>query len=97
MSDNYIVKNDYCEGVKTLKDNNGLYVVTYLGCEYNEKVGVPSPSRISTTSSYILYTYQELEKEDVTYYRYRTVEKVTEDDIYTDNIKRKIYQKVMLR
>lgn len=78
-SGKYKVKKQYCDGVKTLKDKNGLYVLTYLNCEYNEKIG-----KAKKSSSYTLYTYQELEKRDVTYYRSRTITEVNEPDKYTD-------------
>ena len=83
-SDNFIVKNGRCEGVKTLMNSDGLYVITYLNCQYNRKIGTPSVSYVGTTTSYTMYTYQELEKEDVTYYRYRTITTEKDDDEYTE-------------
>ncbi len=77
-SGKYKVKKDYCEGVRTLKDSDGLYVLTYVNCEYNEILG-----KANKGSSYTIYTYQELETKDVTYYRYRTVTEVSEPDQYT--------------
>lgn len=80
-SGNYLIQNKYCEDVKTLKNSEGNYVVTYINCRYNTKIG-STVQRIS--NSYTLYTYQELETNKVTYYRYRTVENKKEEDIYTD-------------
>lgn len=78
-SGNYLIKNPYCEGVSTLQNKEGLYVLTYLDCEYNEKIG-----KSSGGYSYTVYTYQELETKEVTYYRYRTITTVNEPDLYTD-------------
>lgn len=78
-SGNYQIKNEYCEGIKSIKNSDGKYVLTYLNCEYNKKIG-----EAKKTSSYTLYTYQEKELKDVTYYRYRTVDTLSEPDKYTD-------------
>ncbi len=78
-SGNYLIKKEYCEGIKSIKDSSGTYVLTYLNCEYNKKLG-----EAKKTSSYTLYTYQEKEMKDVVYYRYRTVDVVREPDKYTD-------------
>lgn len=78
-SGKYKVKKDYCEGVKTLQNSEGLYVLTYVNCEYNEII-----NNEVTNNSYMLYTYQELVTTDVTYYRYRTINSDVEADVYTD-------------
>ena len=78
-SGKYKVKKDYCEGVKTLPNSNGIYVLTYVDCEYNEVL----ESEI-VNNSHTVYTYQELETKDVTYYRYRTINSEKESDVYTD-------------
>ena len=78
-SGNYDIKTKYCEGVKTLPNSEGLYVITYLNCEYNKKIG-----NVTSSGSYTVYTYQEVEKKDVTYYRYRTISTVNEPDRYTE-------------
>ena len=41
-------------------------------------------SELLPCSSYTLYTYQELEKKDITYYRSRTITEVNEPNQYTD-------------
>ena len=79
-SGNYNIKNGYCEDIDTLQNKEGLYVLTYINCVYTEKVGTPTKG----SSSYTVYTYQEVEKKDVTYYRYRTIMTVNEPDQYTD-------------
>ena len=68
-----------CEGAETLKNKKGVYELTYLNCKYNKKINLSSSS-----SSYTVYTYQELEEKDVTYYRYRIVSESKGKDIYTD-------------
>lgn len=78
LSGDYDVKRETCSGVKTLQDKNGLYVITYLDCEYNKKI-----FNAQSSSSYTRYTYQELEVKNVTYYRYRTVKEITGPDEYT--------------
>lgn len=78
-SGEFNIKEEYCDGVKTLKNNDGLYVLTYINCEYSKKVGTPTGSN----DSYTVYTYQEMELRDVTYYRYRTISNVNEPDQYT--------------
>ncbi len=82
ISGNYNIKKENCNGVKTLQNSEGKYVLTFLGCEYNKKIS----SSKKSGSSYTEYTYQELETKDVTYYRYRTVTETNEPDVYT-NIK----------
>jgi len=78
-SGNYKVKKAYCDGVKTLKDSDGLFVITYLNCQYNKKISNSSSGR-----SYTIYTYQELETKDITYYRYRTISETNEPNEYTN-------------
>ena len=78
-SGNYQVKKEYCEGVQTLPNSEGLYVLTYVNCEYNEKINTEV-----INNSYTLYTYQELETREVIYYRYRTINTNREADVYTD-------------
>lgn len=78
-SGNYRVMQTGCEGAKTLKNKKGVYELTYLNCKYNKKINLSSNS-----SSYTVYTYQELEEKDVTYYRYRIVSESKGKDIYTD-------------
>ena len=34
-SGNYKINNGFCEGVKTLKNDEGKYVLTYINCNYN--------------------------------------------------------------
>lgn len=80
-SGNYLIKKDYCDGIKNLKDRDGYTVVTYINCEFNTKIGKATQT---ITNSHDVYTYQTLESKDVKYYRYRTVETVKEDDVYTD-------------
>ena len=70
----------YCEDVKTLKNSEGRYEVTYIDCEYNTKISEVGKSE---SSSYTMYTYQELETKDITYYRYRTINTVNEPVQYT--------------
>ena len=79
-SGNYNIKNGRCEGVKTLKNSEGLNVITYINCIYNEKIDT-----VETTESYTVYTYQVIERKDVTYYRYRTIGTTTEY-VYTDKL-----------
>ena len=76
---NYNIKKDSCEGLKTLLNDEGLYVLTYVNCKYNEVI----PETSVVTNSYTVYTYQELEPKDVTYYRYRTLIKTEEPVEYT--------------
>ena len=82
ISGNYKVKKAYCEAVKTLKNKDGKYEVTYIDCEYNTKLGEAKEG----SSSYTLYTYQELETKPVTYYRYRTISEVNEPIDYTSKL-----------
>lgn len=78
-SGNYKIQNTYCEGLKTLKNSEGKYVLTYVGCRYNEKIE-------KKPSTYTVYEYQELETKDITYYRSRSVTTVDErtDPVYTE-------------
>ena len=78
-SGNYKIEKQYCEGVKNIKNKDGLYVITYVNCKYNE---VKNPEEVNT--SYVLYTYQKLSSQDVVYYRYRTVTKIDEPVEYTE-------------
>ena len=80
-SGNYKVKKEYCEGLKTLQNSDGLYVLTYVNCEYNEIVNKVNVSN----EKYTLYTYQELETRNIVYYRSRTVNTVSEPDQYTQD------------
>lgn len=80
-SGKYKVKEEYCEDAKTLPNSEGKYVLTYVNCRYYEKLGNPTSSE-----SYTVYNYQEIERKNVTYYRYRTVNTVTEPDEYTDKL-----------
>ena len=77
LSGKYEIKNDRCEGLQTLQNRDGKYVLTYINCRYIDK------SDESTGD--VTYTYQELETRSTTYYRYRTVQIIdnTEPDIYT--------------
>ena len=77
-SGNYRIMNSGCEGAKTLQNKKGTYELTYLNCRYNKKIN------LTKSSSYTVYTYQELEEKDVTYYRYRIVRDADVKDIYTD-------------
>lgn len=77
-SGNYNVKKEYCEGIKTLQDKDGLYVITYINCAYSEKLDYTP-----TNSTYTVYNYQVLEPQEVTYYRYRVVREVNEPNEYT--------------
>ena len=79
-SGKYKIKNNRCERVKTMMNSEGRYVLTYVNCEYNEKIETSKKSG----RSYTLYTYQVLETKDVTYYRYRTINTIEEPDKYTD-------------
>ena len=80
-SGKYLIKNDKCEGVKTLKNNEGKYVLTYVNCQYNEILN----ENITPSVSYVIYTYQQLEEKEVIYYRYRTITKTNdnEEKVYT--------------
>ena len=82
-SGKYLIKNDKCEGVKTLKNSDGKYVLTYVNCKYNEVLN----ENVTTRASYNIYTYQELMATDVIYYRYRTITKINdgENKIYTND------------
>lgn len=82
-SGKYQIKNNRCEGVKTLKNSEGKYVLTYVNCEYNEILD----ENITNSVSYNIYTYQELEEKDVTYYRSRTKTIISDDKdaIYTQD------------
>ena len=80
-SGNYLIKKEYCEGARTLPNSEGLNVLTYINCQYNKKLG---PASTSSTYYYTVYTYQEKVTTDVTYYRYRSVEKVKDEDHYLD-------------
>lgn len=77
-SGKYKIQKAYCEGVKTLKNSEGKYVLTYVGCKYNEALE-------KKAVTYTIYKYQELEKQDITYYRSRLVTIVDDknDPIYT--------------
>ena len=81
-SGDYKVQNDYCEGLKTLKNSEGKYVLTLVDCQYNEAV-----TKKVVYDSYKVYEYQVLEKQDVTYYRSRSVRTIegTTDPVYTKN------------
>ncbi len=81
-SGQYQIKNNQCERVMTLKNNDGKYVLTYVNCKYNKVIGKPKVDN----NSYTLYTYQEQEDKEVTYYRARSKRIVTEkeNDIYTN-------------
>ena len=84
-SGDYKVNNGLCEGVKTLKNTDGKYVLTYINCRYHEIAkDISSVERISTGE--VTYTYQELITTSTTYYRSRTVTTIneSEDDIYTE-------------
>lgn len=83
-SGKYNIKNNLCEGLKTLQNSEGKYVLTYINCEYNEMI---SQNSNYSNTSYTIYTYQEFESREVTYYRYRTVTPVSDDseNIYTKN------------
>lgn len=80
-SGDYIIQKEYCDGAKTLMNSEGLYVLTYLNCAYNKKLG---PATSASTYSYTLYTYQTKVTKSVKYYRYREVQTIKEDDHYTD-------------
>lgn len=79
-SGKYRIQNNYCEGLKTLKNSEGKYVLTYVNCRYNEIIN----DKVSS-DSYTVYEYQELENKNVVYYRSRSVTIVDEkiDPIYT--------------
>ncbi len=78
ISGDYNVKKENCKGVKTIKDKNGLNVLTFIDCEYNIKVEIPK-----SNTTYTVYTYQELEVKSITYYRSRTVKEINEPNEYT--------------
>ena len=82
-SGKYKVNNGLCDGVRTEKNSDGLYVLTYKNCRYNKVVKLDNKKK---TTSYKQYTYQELEDVNVTYYRYRDINitKEKEPDTYTD-------------
>ena len=79
-SGKYKVINNNCEGLKTLKNSEGKYVLTLVGCQYHEVINDSVSS-----NSYTVYEYQELEKQNVVYYRSRSINTVEEksDPIYT--------------
>ena len=85
-SGNYKVNNGLCEGVKTIKYNDGKYYLTYVNCRYNEianNINVVNNNNYSNKE--LIYTYQELVTKSTTYYRSRTVTIVntTLDNTYT--------------
>ena len=77
-SGNYLI--DSCTGVKTLKNSEGVYVPTYLNCHYRQKSDYTTQN---VNNTYIVYTYQEKETKDVTYYRSRSINTTTEKEEYT--------------
>ena len=54
-SGNYKVLKKYCEGVKSLTNS---FILTYIDCRYNEKIG-----EYTKGNSYTTYTYQEYEED----------------------------------
>ena len=79
----YVVTNKPCNSVKTEKNSDGKYVVVYKGCTYKKTTAL----KTKTGSSSTIYSYQELEDTQVTYYRSRAVRIVEEqeEDIYTQD------------
>ncbi len=76
------ITNKSCGGVKTEKNSSGDFELVYQNCSYTI---VKSPL-IKKTEGETIYTYKTLSSYNVTYYRYRTVNKelIKEDDIITD-------------
>ena len=64
-SGNYIVENKPCDYMDTITNKNGDMEYVYVGCLYRS---VKSLSK-SYSNGYTVYTYQELEKRVVKYYR----------------------------
>ena len=78
-SGKYQVNNGLCNGIRTEMNSEGKYEITYKGCRYNKI------TEKSKGSSYTEYVYQELEKVDTPYYRYRTKTIIEEKkEIITD-------------
>ena len=82
-SGRYVVEKKYCDGIKTLKNSEGKYVLTYVNCKYHEALD----DKNTEDRYYTVYDYQELEEKEVVYYRYRVVTIVREQNppIYTDH------------
>lgn len=80
FSDNYIIYNKPCDGIRTETDGNNHYKVVYKNCLYSKVTSMKTRSSGGST----IYYYQELVNTPVTYYRSRTktVEKVL-DNVYT--------------
>lgn len=76
-SGKYKVQIPVCEGVKILRDQEGLNVLTYINCNYNKILNTEV-----TSNTYTLYTYQEKTTSNVVNYRSRSITTVTEP-IYT--------------
>ena len=90
-SGNYKVKKNFCEGVQTLKNSEGKYVLTYVNCEYNEVINNDNSYNNNTSYNndwYTVYTYQELISQEVTYYRSRSIATISEEDttLYTKDL-----------
>ncbi len=83
-SSDYIIYNKPCNDVRVIKNSNGKYEKTYIGCQYSTITGMKTKS--SGGSSQTIYTYKELVDTEVTYYRFRTVsnEEIKEEDTYTE-------------
>lgn len=80
-SGKYLIENRPCEAIHTEKDSNGKYVYMYKNCRYREVTDMKT-----TSSSYKVYTYQEVEDRQVTLYRARVKYINTEKlpDTYTE-------------
>lgn len=81
-SGKYQVSNGLCEGVKNGINSEGKYDIIYTNCHYKKIIDYKEKQ---SKRAYTEYTYQELQNEEVTYYRFRekTITISKEDDIYT--------------
>ena len=82
-SGDYKVINNRCEGVKTLQNSDGQYVLTYVNCKYYKKVASTN-NYVNSIDSSTIFTYQERITKEVVYYRYRYVNTINEPDEYTN-------------
>ena len=80
-SGDYIIYNKPCDSLNTVKNDNGGYDFIYTNCLYSKVID----KKAASSPSYTVYNYQELEKKENKYYRYRTkqITMVQKNDEYT--------------
>ena len=78
----YKIYNRPCAKVSTKKNSAGKYELIHESCQYS----VVTTPKVAYSQGYTLYSYQELEEVNTTYYRSRTktITEEKEKDIITD-------------